>query len=113
MRAVEQELAGGSDFDSAGGAMQQLHAELGLQRPDLARQRRLGDVQPVGGTPEMTLLGDGHEIAQVTQFHQTRRLLPTVGVSIKAVLVLRTSDIGHNVRRAPPRSVHGQERSRS
>jgi hypothetical protein len=38
-------------------------------RGDLLAQRRLGDVQPRGRAPEVQLLGDGHEVAQLTQLH--------------------------------------------
>jgi hypothetical protein len=50
--------------------VQQRHAELGLEPPDLLRERRLGDVQPVGGAAEMALLGDGDERAQVSELHR-------------------------------------------
>ena len=38
-----------------------------LEALDLLGQRRLGDVQPLSGAGEMLLLGDGDEIAQVSQ----------------------------------------------
>ena len=37
--------------------------------PNLLAERRLGDVQPRGGTPEVQLLGDGDEIAELAEFH--------------------------------------------
>ena len=39
----------------------------------LLRQRRRGDVQTLRGAPEMELLGDGHEVAQLAQFHAAAR----------------------------------------
>ena len=48
-------------------ALQQLHAEVGLQAADLLAQRGLRRVQPLGGTGETELLGDGHVVAQVSK----------------------------------------------
>jgi hypothetical protein len=46
------------------GAPQQRRAELVLQQPDLAAQRRLGDVQPRGRAREVALLGDRDEVGE-------------------------------------------------
>ena len=43
-----------------------------LERLDLLRQRRRGDVQALGRTPEVQLLGDRDEVAQLAQFHAAR-----------------------------------------
>jgi hypothetical protein len=48
---------------------EQLAAQLVLQQPDLVAQRRLGHVEPLGGAAEVQLLGDRHEIAELTQLH--------------------------------------------
>ncbi len=40
-----------------------------LQVADLTAQRRLRDVCASGGAAEVELLGDGREVAEVTQFH--------------------------------------------
>ena len=47
-------------------------AELALELADLLRQRRLGDVQPIGGPAEVQLLGDGPEVAKMPQLHRLR-----------------------------------------
>ncbi len=57
------------EFDPAGTADQKVDAEFALELADLLGQRRLGHVQPVGGPAEVEFLGDGAEIAEVTQFH--------------------------------------------
>ena len=67
--ALEQHLAGGSELDAAGGAVEQRLAELGLEAADLLRERRLRDVQPRSGAAEVPLLGDGDEVAQVPELH--------------------------------------------
>jgi hypothetical protein len=46
-------------------ADEQLDADAALQSLDLLRQRRPGDVQPLGGPTEVQLLGDRHEVAQL------------------------------------------------
>src|SRR6185436_7378069 len=68
-RANEQDLARRRELDAAGRAVQQRHAELGLEPPDLLRERRLGHVQALGGAPEVAFLGDGDERAEETDLH--------------------------------------------
>ena len=70
-RALEQRLAGGSELDAARGPVEQRLAQLGLEAADLLRERRLRDVQPLGGAAEVPLLGHGDEVAQVPQFHSS------------------------------------------
>jgi hypothetical protein len=62
-RFLEEHLPGGGELDLAAGAHEQLGAEGALELADLGAQRRLGDVQPRGGTAEVELLGDGQEVA--------------------------------------------------
>ena len=87
--AHEEHLARRRELDAAGRPIQKRRAELRLEPPDLLRQRRLGDVQTLGGAPEVALLGDRDEGAEVAQLHGSapsrihiRRLLnrSTIGV---------------------------------
>ena len=66
---VEVRRPGIGQVDPPGGTAQQRHPQLGLELTDLLGQRRLGHVQPLGGPAEVPLLGDGDEVAQVTEFH--------------------------------------------
>ena len=66
---LEVRRPGVGQVDPARGPVQQGDAELGLELADLLGQRRLGHVQPFGGPPEVPLLGDGHEVAQVAELH--------------------------------------------
>jgi hypothetical protein len=50
---------------------EQRHPEAGLQRLDLLRQRRRGDVHALSGTAEVQLLGDGDEVAQLAKLHRS------------------------------------------
>jgi hypothetical protein len=68
-RTGQQRVAGIGERHRTPRALEQPHAQLRLQRADLLAQRRLGDVQALGGAREVQLLGDGDEIAQVTQLH--------------------------------------------
>ncbi len=61
--------AGLGEVDAAGGAVEQLDAELGFQLADLLGERRLGHVEPLGGATEVTLLGHRHEVPKVAQIH--------------------------------------------
>jgi hypothetical protein len=57
-----------------GRAAQQLTAHELLERPDLAADCRLGDVQTLGGAAEVELLRDGDERAQMAQLDAVGRL---------------------------------------
>ena len=54
---------------AARAAIEQRRAELGLERADRARQRRLRDVQRERGAPEVERVADRDEIAQVPELH--------------------------------------------
>ena len=68
-RALEQRLAGGRELDAARGPVEERLPELGLEAADLLRERRLRDVQALGGAAEVPLLGHGDEVAQVPELH--------------------------------------------
>ena len=70
---VEQRLAGQRQLDLVRGAPEQLDADELLERADLPAQRRLRQVQLLGGAPEVELLGDGDERAQVPELDGVRR----------------------------------------
>ena len=78
--ALEQHLAGGRELDAARGPVQQRLAELGLEAADLLRERRLRDVQALGGAAEVPLLGDGDEVAQVSELHGRRFISKTYSI---------------------------------
>ena len=85
--ALEQHLAGGRELDAARGAVEQRLAELGLEAADLLRERRLRDVQPLGGAAEVPLLGDGDEVAQVPELHVTLAFISkTYSIDTRLVL---------------------------
>jgi hypothetical protein len=50
-----------------GGAVDQAEAEVGLELPQRAGQRGLGEVQPGGRAGDRPLVGDGQERPQVAQ----------------------------------------------
>ena len=56
-------------------AHEKLRLELGLQRPDLPGEHRLGDVQRLGGPAEVQPLGYRDEITHLPQIHVHQRLL--------------------------------------
>lgn len=58
------------ELDPTGAAVEQRHADLLLEASDLHAERRLRHVQPLRGATEMKLLGDGHEITQLTKLHE-------------------------------------------
>jgi hypothetical protein len=50
-------------------ADEELGAELTLETADLLGERRSRQVKPLRGPAEMELLGDGDEVAQLTELH--------------------------------------------
>ena len=63
-------------LDAGRPAVEQRRTDLGLQRLDAARQRRLGDVRRSRGAAEVAVLGDGHEVPEAVQVHRT--IMPSV-----------------------------------
>ncbi len=55
--------------DPAAAAFEQAHAQQVLQRTDLLAERRLRHAEILCRAPEMQLVGDGDEIAQMAKFH--------------------------------------------
>jgi hypothetical protein len=68
-RAGEQFGAGAGDGNPAGGAGEERCAEFALEAADQFAERRRGDVQPLGGPPEVQFGGYGHERFELTQLH--------------------------------------------
>ena len=68
-RLRQQHRAGGGQLHAAAVALEQRHAQLRLELADLLTQRRLGDVQTLGRTPEVRLLRDRDEVAEVAELH--------------------------------------------
>jgi len=64
-----ERLACHGQFDAALGAAKQLHAELTVERLDLRRQGRLGNMHPCRYPAEMELFGNSHEVSKLAQFH--------------------------------------------
>jgi len=50
-------------------AVQQLDLQFLLKVTNLPAKRGLRDVQPLGGSRKIQLLGHGNEVTQMTQFH--------------------------------------------
>ena len=55
--------------DRAAGALEQLGAELRFEPADLMRERRLGDVQILGGAGEVPVAGNGLDVPELAQLH--------------------------------------------
>src|SRR5262245_57162469 len=49
--------------------------QLPLEATDLLAQRRLRDMEPRSGSPEMELFGHGEEVAQVAQLHMATHII--------------------------------------
>jgi hypothetical protein len=50
-------------------AIEELGADVSLERVDLLRQRRLRHVQPSSSPPEMKLFGYSDEVSKLTELH--------------------------------------------
>jgi hypothetical protein len=60
-------LAGGCERHRSAITVEYPRFQLSLERLDLPAQRRLGDVQLLGGTPEMKRFGNGDERPDLAQ----------------------------------------------
>ena len=68
LRFDEKGAAGGGQGDAAGGAGEQLDAQVMFQQLDLSTQGRLSHVQPFGGATKIQFGGHRGEAAQLGQF---------------------------------------------
>lgn len=59
------------ELDLAGGTQEQRRSQLHLQRADRRRETGLGDVHPARGPREVALLGDGDEVLELAEFHDS------------------------------------------
>ena len=73
-RMFVQALAGVGQQHATTGALQQGHAQVGLQQAHLAAERRLRDVQLDGGLAEAAHLGNADEVAQLDEVHAAVRV---------------------------------------
>jgi hypothetical protein len=64
-------MAGAGQADVTSGTFEEPHAQLRLEIVDLPPQRRLRDAEPGGCPGEGAGLGDGDEVAEVTELHLT------------------------------------------
>ena len=93
---AQQRLAGGGERGTAPVALEQLHAELGLERADLLADAGLGEVQAVRRAAKVQLLGHRDERAQLPALH--RRM---IGAAFhrRGLTFLIARLVGHNVGR--------------
>lgn len=69
----KQGLTAGQKAHAAWDALEERGAEFVLEGADLARERRLADVQALRGAPDVLFFCDGDEIAQLIQAHPLSR----------------------------------------
>ena len=58
------------EADGVGAVLEESDAEFVLQVADLPAERRLRYMQARRGAGDVLIFRDGHEVAQVTQFHE-------------------------------------------
>ena len=90
-RVLEQRRARRRERDAAAVALEQAHAELCLERPDLLADARLRQMQALGGAAEVQLLGDRDERPELAEFH-SRDDRPCLSQARKSVLDRRRRD---------------------
>ena len=69
LSAGEQSLSGRGEADVPASPMEELGAEFAFESRDLSAQRRLGQVQVLGGAGEVTEAGDLDEPAELLEVH--------------------------------------------
>ena len=73
MGVLQDEAALGRQLDRPARAREDLDAELGLEAPDLLRDRRLREVQLLSRLRERPVAGDGGDGAKVAELHADDR----------------------------------------
>ena len=63
----EKCVAGIGELDRPPGPIDQVHSQLAFQLLNLLTKRRLRNMEPFGGTAEVSFLRHGHEVAQQPQ----------------------------------------------
>ena len=91
---VEEGRAGAGQLDPAVVALEQRRADRLLQLLDLARQRRLGHLEALGGPTEVQLLGDGDEGPDLVEGDHGPRLRCTEWIS-PCLIGLGRASIAH------------------
>lgn len=69
---VGEDLTGRGELDTVGGAHAQGRTEVGFEAFDLLGQGRLAEVQTCGGTAEVEFFGDGDEVVEALELHESR-----------------------------------------
>lgn len=59
----QQQMAGRREAHLAGMAIEQRRPQQGFELPDLGAKRRLGDIEPLGGTAEVAVAGHRVKVA--------------------------------------------------
>jgi methionyl aminopeptidase len=88
-RVIQEHLAAGQQLHAARAALEQRHADLVLERLDLATERRLRDVKTARRLTRGARVGDGDEVAQLIEAHRTikiARARETSGSDTQSVL---------------------------
>jgi hypothetical protein len=68
-RLDEEDATGVGESNRPGLALEERKREFVLEVPDLAAEARLGDMEAGGRPGDILLLGDGHEVTQMADFH--------------------------------------------
>src|SRR5206468_6262076 len=90
-RRVDQEgLAGRRQAHVAAVALQEFGADVVLQQPDLAAERRLGHVQAFGGAAEVQLLSHRDEAAELADLKHRMSFAIRLDARLACAIVPRT-----------------------
>jgi hypothetical protein len=67
--AIEEDFAGGGEFDRARGSEEERVAEDLFELADLLREWGLREVKAIRGAAEVEFFGDGDEVAEMAEFY--------------------------------------------
>jgi len=68
-RFLHEHAARFGELDLTLGAVEELDPKLFFELPDLMAERRLTEMQPIGGAAEVERLGQRDDVAKVSQLH--------------------------------------------
>lgn len=71
--AVDEPCSGRRHRDASAAPLEQARTDLALEAPDMLAERLRRDEVPLGGPPEVQLLGQGHDVLKRADVHAALR----------------------------------------
>ncbi len=71
-RLLDEQPSGVGQLDVPFGPVEQRNSQFRFELPNLLAERRLAQMEPLGGPAEVQRVGHGHDVPQMTKLHAAR-----------------------------------------